>query len=388
MPTHVNRRLVRPNAERIVQLRHQLALTAEVVAERAIIDKTTLDKIENGGLCYPRTLTYIRGVFVKAGLNVEMQDLIIQKPESLDCLATWLTNRAAKLEPQNEEISLERVLDDDRRLVDATLDRLLPSPTQLPVSIHRAMRHSTFAGGKRLRPILCMESARMVTGMLADGVAELAAAVELAHTYSLIHNDLPAVDSNGLRRGKPTCHVAFGEATAILAGDALLTRAFHLFADLKCPDREKLLIIKEVASALGTIDGMLGGEIMDMEATGPEASVSDLEPIYDAMTGALIAASLATGAIYAGASQEQVDLLRQFGRLIGRAFHIADSFLSVRDPNAESSDETVSWIDHASKEQARRAVQLVADACTELAPFGHRAKILSDLARLLVQGIE
>src|ERR1700749_4739058 len=145
-------------------------------------------------------------------------------------------------------------------LADDALERLLPAPTIEPHSIHRAMRHSTFAGGKRLRPILCMEAARMVAGAPGDvpvrGAADLGPAIEMLHTYSLIHDDLPALHNADLRRGKPTCHVAFGEATAILAGDALQTYAYEGMAKLRTPSEAKIQIIEEVSHATGTIDGM------------------------------------------------------------------------------------------------------------------------------------
>src|SRR4051812_45226478 len=163
-------------------------------------------------------------------------------------------------------------------LTDAALERLLPAATTEPHSIHRAMRHSTFAGGKRLRPILCMEAARMVAGTLPAGAAELGGALEMLHTYSLIHDDLPALDNDDLRRGQPTCHVAFGEASAILAGDALQTLAFQTIAQLPAPAATIVAILREVSIAVGTgvgadlpgslPPGMIGGQVMDMESGG------------------------------------------------------------------------------------------------------------------------
>ena len=161
---------------------------------------------------------------------------------------------------------LKDTLEEGRILTDAALERLLPSGTEYPASIHAAMRHSVFAGGKRLRPILCMEAAQMVEGCVPDGVEELGAALEMLHTYSLIHDDLPALDNDDLRRGRPTCHKAFGEATAILAGDALQTRAYEVLACLQCPAEARVAIIAEIAHATGTISGMIGGQVMDLEA--------------------------------------------------------------------------------------------------------------------------
>src|SRR6202012_5549740 len=175
-------------------------------------------------------------------------------------------------------IDVKTLLTTGVTVTDAALERLLPAATTEPHSIHRAMRHSTFAGGKRLRPILCMEAARMVAGLLPDGAADLGAAIEMVHTYSLIHDDLPALDNDDLRRGKPTCHVAFGEAIAILAGDALQTLAFHTIAQLPAPAPTAVSILREVSVAVGTgvglsggIDtglapGMIGGQVVDIES--------------------------------------------------------------------------------------------------------------------------
>src|SRR5215467_3369851 len=148
---------------------------------------------------------------------------------------------------------LNETLEQGQNIIDKTLERLLPSPKQRPESIHQAMRHSVFAGGKRLRPILCMEAARMIAGKLPEGIEELGSALEMLHTYSLIHDDLPALDNDDLRRGKPTCHVVFGEATAILAGDALLTLAFEVVAAPGPPaEPVKLRVINELAHSIGT----------------------------------------------------------------------------------------------------------------------------------------
>src|SRR3954470_22293256 len=160
---------------------------------------------------------------------------------------------------------LRETMEEGQRLTDAALDRLIPRETQHPVSIHKAMRHSVFAGGKRLRPILCMEAGRMVAGMLPTGIEELGAALEMLHTYSLIHDDLPALDNDDLRRGRPTCHKVFGEAMAILAGDALLTLAFEVLSRLKYSSAEtRILLVKELSQAAGTVGGMIGGQVNDI----------------------------------------------------------------------------------------------------------------------------
>ena len=198
-------------------------------------------------------------------------------------------------------------------IADAALERLLPSPDTLPHSIHRAMRHSVFAGGKRLRPVLCIEAARMVAGdgELPAGVADLGAALEMLHTYSLIHDDLPALDNDDLRRGHPTCHVAFGEAIAILAGDALQTLAFQTIAQLPVPAATVVSILREVSIAVGTgigcsgdIDtglspGMIGGQVVDIESEGVTPTAELVETIHRAKTGALITTAIVSGGLYA-----------------------------------------------------------------------------------------
>src|SRR5215468_2897558 len=159
-------------------------------------------------------------------------------------------------------LMLRETLEQGQRRIDEALDKLLPSPAQRPESIHQAMRHSVFAGGKRLRPILCMEAARMIAGKLPVGIEELGSALEMLHTYSLIHDDLPALDDDDLRRGKPTCHVVYGEAIAILAGDALQTQAYEILSRLKCKPEARVRVIEEIAHGTGTIDGMIGGQVV------------------------------------------------------------------------------------------------------------------------------
>ncbi len=289
---------------------------------------------------------------------------------------------------------LKDTLEQGRALADAALERLLPPPTQFPPSIHQAMRHSVFAGGKRLRPILCMEAARIIAGCLPDGVDELGAALEMLHTYSLIHDDLPALDNDDLRRGRPTCHKAFGEATAILAGDALQTYAYEVLARLRCPAAARVRIIEEIARGTGTIEGMIGGQVMDLEAEHHKPDAQMLEYIHRSKTGALITASLVSGAIYATATPEQVDSIRQFGRLAGLAFQIADDILDVtqtseqlgktagKDVSAEKATYPALYGLEASEQKAE---QLVKEACAQLAAFGARAETLQELAHFLVE---
>src|SRR5208337_4106951 len=224
---------------------------------------------------------------------------------------------------------LNDTLEAGRELTDTALERLLPPATQHPVSIHRAMRHSVFAGGKRLRPILCMEAGRMVAGSLPAGIEDLGAALEMLHTYSLIHDDLPALDNDDLRRGRPTCHKAFGEAIAILAGDALQTQAYEVLARLHCSAEARVRIIEEVARGTGTIDGMIGGQVVDLEAEHKKPDLATLEYIHRSKTAALLTASVVSGGLYAGAANDEIGHLRAFGHSIGLAFQIVDDVLDV-----------------------------------------------------------
>src|SRR5205823_14597165 len=191
------------------------------------------------------------------------------------------------------------------------------------------MRHSAFAGGKRLRPILCIEAGRMVAGTLPRGIEDLGAALEMLHTYSLIHDDLPALDNDDLRRGKPTCHVAFGEAIAILAGDALQTRAYEVLAGLECPPAAIVQIVGLVANATGTVEGMIGGQVLDLESEHLKPTPQLVEAIHRAKTGALIRVSVVAGGIYAGATPAGVAALDSFGRKAGLAFQIVADVLDM-----------------------------------------------------------
>jgi geranylgeranyl diphosphate synthase, type II len=289
---------------------------------------------------------------------------------------------------------LKEILEQGQHIIDRALDKLLPSPTQRPDSIHQAMRHSVFAGGKRLRPILCMEAARMITGKLPEGVEELGSSLEMLHTYSLIHDDLPALDNDDLRRGKPTCHVVFGEALAILAGDALQTQAYEVLARLKCPAEARVRIIEEIARGTGTVDGMIGGQVKDLESEQQAPDAETLEYIHRSKTGALITASLVTGGLYAGGSATEIQRLRDFGRAIGLAFQIVDDVLDVTQ-SSEQLGKTAGKDTAAQKttypalfgieESLHQADVLITSGCNSLDSFGKRADTLRDLAYFLVQ---
>jgi geranylgeranyl diphosphate synthase, type II len=279
-------------------------------------------------------------------------------------------------------------------LTDAALERLLPPESQRPEVIHRAMRHSVFAGGKRLRPILCMEAARMISGKLPEGVDELGSALEMLHTYSLIHDDLPALDNDDLRRGRPTCHKAFGEANAILAGDALQTYAYEVLANLKCPAERRVRIIAEIAHDTGTIDGMIGGQVLDLESERKKPTAEILEYIHRSKTGALITASLVSGAIFGGGTDEQIEKLRTFGRAIGLAFQIVDDVLDVTQSSEQlgktaGKDTATEKATYPSlfgiDESLKKADALIAEGNTALDGFGNRAATLKALAAYLVE---
>lgn len=290
---------------------------------------------------------------------------------------------------------LKETLLQGQKIADAALERLLPAATQYPCSIHQAMRHSVFAGGKRLRPILCMESARMVCGgTMPEGVDELGAAIEMLHTYSLVHDDLPALDNDDLRRGRPTCHKAFGEATAILAGDALQTQAYEVMARLKCPAEARVRIVEELAHGTGTIGGMIGGQVVDLESEHVRPDLPTLEYIHRAKTGALIVSSLLTGCYYVGAKTVEVQRVREFGRAAGLAFQIADDILDVtqtseqlgKTAGKDLASEKVTYPALFGLAKAEEmAAQLIRTACSSLDSFGERANTLKAIARYMVE---
>jgi geranylgeranyl diphosphate synthase, type II len=289
---------------------------------------------------------------------------------------------------------LQETLEQGQTLTDAALDRLIPLETQPPQSIHKAMRHSVFAGGKRLRPVLCIEAGRMIAGTLPKKIEELGAALEMLHTYSLIHDDLPALDNDDLRRGRPTCHKVFGEALAILAGDALQTQAYEVLAQLECPAEARVRIIEEIARGTGTLDGMIGGQVVDLEAEHTDPTVEMLEYIHRAKTAALITASLVSGGLYAGAKDGEVRKLRAFGQSIGLAFQIVDDVLDVTQTSEQlgktaGKDTAAQKVTYPAlfgiEESERKADALVSAAFSELESFSERAEPLKELARYLVE---
>ena len=289
---------------------------------------------------------------------------------------------------------VKSLIQEGAELTDRALEALIPGVEIVPASIHSAMRHSVFAGGKRLRPVLAMQAGVTIAGTLPKGIERLGAALEMLHTYSLIHDDLPALDNDDLRRGKPTCHVAFGEAIAILAGDALQTRAFEVLAGLECPPAATVEIIGLIANAVGTVEGMIGGQVLDLESEHLKPTPELVETIHRAKTGALIRVSVVSGGVYAGASADDVARLDHFGRKAGLAFQIADDVLDMTADSAtlgktagkDQATEKATWPAVYGVEQSRRdAARLIEEAFAALAPYGSRADGLKALARYLVE---
>ena len=289
-------------------------------------------------------------------------------------------------------MKLPHFFEEDRLAVDAHLDKLLPGDTIPPPSIHQAMRYSVFAGGKRIRPILCLESARIFE---ADVTAAFypACAIEFIHTYSLIHDDLPALDNDDLRRGKPTCHKKFGEAAAILAGDGLLTLAFEILASAPVSPDRRVAMVTEIATAAGTVNGMVGGQVADLEAEGKKIGPDGLEYIHRSKTAALIRAAITSGALCAGAAPEDVARLRRFGETIGWAFQVTDDILDVEESSTalgktagkDIAQQKATYPAVFGLERSHQfANELASKAIAELQVFGARANRLQSIAEFLV----
>jgi geranylgeranyl diphosphate synthase type II len=290
-------------------------------------------------------------------------------------------------------MNLREYLAQQQKLVDAELDRLVPPGTAPPETIHRAMRYSLFAGGKRIRPILCIEAARTVADGV-DGVVSAACALELIHSYSLVHDDLPALDNDDYRRGKLTNHKVFGDAMAILAGDSLLTAAFQVLAQLDAPAERKVRLIEELSVASGTVGGMIGGQVADLEGEGKPPDAQLLETIHRAKTGALLRASLRMGAVYAGANEAEYQALSCYGEHVGLAFQIVDDILDVEESSEalgktagkDAAQHKITFPAVYGLETSRGMAQEECGRAHEvLAPFGERARRLHELADLIVQ---
>jgi geranylgeranyl diphosphate synthase type II len=291
---------------------------------------------------------------------------------------------------------LEAYLNDRRQLVDAALDRFLPSEDTPPPSVHRAMRYSVLAGGKRLRPILVIAGAELV-GAQSSRVMPTACALEMIHTYSLIHDDLPAMDDDDYRRGRLTNHKVFGDAIAILAGDALLTLAFQLVAQnaaLTGVDAKVVCdVVAEIAEAAGTL-GMVGGQVVDIESEGKTITPEALEYIHIHKTAALLRASLSVGARLGGADAAALAAVGEAGQSLGLAFQIVDDILDVEGSletlgKTAGSDERKQKVTypalHGIEASRREARRLIERTKSRLAVFGARAAPVCALADFVVE---
>jgi geranylgeranyl diphosphate synthase type II len=294
-------------------------------------------------------------------------------------------------------MDLKAYLKEQCACIDAALDRFLPRDTELPHSVHKAMRYSIYAGGKRVRPILMLAACQAVGGDTGRAIPA-ACAMEMIHTYSLIHDDLPAMDDDDFRRGNPTNHKVFGEAIAILAGDALLTEAFKLASDPRfsdgCDPAGLLAVIHEIATCAGSY-GMVGGQVVDMESEGRhDIDLATVQYIHTHKTGALIKASVVAGALLGGAAGLQLAAITRYGEAAGLAFQIADDILDIEGTTEEigkdaGSDEARGKATYpavmglaAAKEEAQ---SMMNEALGTLEIFGAEADALREIARYIVQ---
>jgi len=277
--------------------------------------------------------------------------------------------------------------------INRTLERLAPPETEPPETIHKAMRYSLFAGGKRIRPILALAAAEACDRSV-PGIEEAACALEMIHTYSLIHDDLPALDNDDLRRGRPTSHKVFGDAMAILAGDALLTLAFQVLSRLRDVSADvKVQLIAEISAASGTVGGMIGGQVFDIEGEGQEPTAQLLESIHRCKTGALLCCSVRAGAIYAGAAESKLEALSRYGTHTGLAFQIVDDVLDVtqtpeqlgKTPGKDVAQGKITFpAVYGLENSLELAHQELMRALVALEEFGAEADPLRELAKLVV----
>ncbi len=295
-------------------------------------------------------------------------------------------------------MNIQAYLHKKKIIVDRSLEKLVPPATTYPSVVHEAMRYSLFAGGKRVRPLLAIASAEAL-GASSVGLLPLAGSLELVHTYSLIHDDLPAMDDDDFRRNRPTCHKVYGEAIAILAGDGLLNMAFEVLSDPKrlkiVPAARMLAIIREISTASGVF-GMVGGQVVDIQSEGRDVDLPTLEYIHTHKTGALIRASVRVGALYARAGKRQLAALSHYGELVGLAFQIADDILDLTGTREEIGKDAGSDLKKDKKtfpsfygieESRRRAVEVADKAIYLLKDFDRKADPLRELAKYIVQRV-
>lgn len=295
-------------------------------------------------------------------------------------------------------MDIKTYLSKKKDLVDKALDKLVPPAKTFPPAVHEAMRYSLFAGGKRVRPILAIAAAEAL-GAKTAGLLPIAGALELIHTYSLIHDDLPAMDDDDLRRGRPTCHKVYGEAIAILSGDGLLNMAFEVLSDarrLTSVSANRLVsITREIAAASGVF-GMVGGQVVDIQSEGQDVDFPTLEYIHTHKTGALIRASVRVGALYAKAGKRQFTALTHYGAMVGLAFQIADDILDITGTEEEIGKNVGSDLKKGKKtfpsfygieESRRRAAEAADQAVRALKDFDRKADPLRELALFIIQRV-
>jgi geranylgeranyl diphosphate synthase type II len=293
-------------------------------------------------------------------------------------------------------MDITRYLQEKKEKVDSALEKYLPEKEEFTLNLHKAIQHSLFAGGKRIRPILSIASFEAVGGK-GERILPFACALEMIHTYSLIHDDLPAMDNDDYRRGQPACHKVFGEAIAILAGDGLLTEAFKLMTNQSVKDHPSsdggliLELVNEVAQAAG-VSGMVGGQVADIESEGKAVDLPTVQYIHTYKTGAMILASVRVGAKLGGAKESILKALTRYGENLGLAFQVADDILNVEGKAALMGKKTGSDLSKGkatypsvlgveeSKKRARELVRLAVDA---LKPLGPEADPLREIARFV-----
>ncbi|MFM2242152.1 MAG: hypothetical protein RLZ97_1007 [Verrucomicrobiota bacterium] len=290
-------------------------------------------------------------------------------------------------------MTLKEYLEARAAEVDAALDAALPSKKQRPASIHEAMRYSLFAGGKRLRPVLALAAAEACGGDPARAMPA-ACAVELMHTYSLVHDDLPCMDDDDLRRGRPTCHKVYGEGMAVLTGDALLTEAFLVLSESVPTARYPVSAFIAELAITGGSTKLIGGQVMDLEGEGRSLTKAELVRIHEAKTAALLTTSLRLGAMSANATPAKLEALTDFGHHLGLAFQVIDDILDVTQTTEKlgktaGKDEAVAKATYPAilgLEKARKeAASLTRKAMAALDPLGNKARRLRELADYLLQ---
>jgi geranylgeranyl diphosphate synthase, type II len=290
-------------------------------------------------------------------------------------------------------MNLKSYLESRQRKIDRALDRYLPKENVEPATIHKAMRYSLFAGGKRLRPILCLAAAEACGGKI-DNALPLACAMECIHTYSLVHDDLPSMDNDDFRRGRPTCHKVFGDGIAVLAGDALLTIAFEIVSHAKPPHRyDPFTLLREVAVAAGSRK-LIAGQVADLEAEGQKVSLADLRYIHQNKTAAILTASVCLGAMSANATAKELGAMTRFGRALGLAFQVIDDILDVtqtseklgKSAGKDIAAQKATYPAIIGLDKSRvEAKRLTKEAHSALSIFGAKGDALHALANYLLE---